>query len=132
MAREVGLEVCSGGIIGMGESMRDRLTMAFEACQAGAVSIPVNVLIPIPGTPLGDTEPLSEDEIVRTVALMRLVAPDAVIRFAGGRANLSVAAAEQMLRGGMNGAMIGDLLTTVGNKVDEDYAMFARVGYKVD
>lgn len=129
LAREVGMEVCSGGIIGMGETMRDRLLLAREASQAGAVSIPINILNPIPGTPLADVEPLSEDEIIRSVALMRLVAPRAVMRFAGGRARLSEAATRRILSGGMNGVMIGDLLTTVGNKVDDDFALFDSMGF---
>lgn len=132
LAREVGLEICCGGIIGMGETLRDRLMLASEARDAGAVSIPVNILQPIKGTPLENAAPLSADEIVRTVALMRLVAPKAVLRFAGGRAQLSAETTERILRGGMNGAMIGDLLTTIGNKVDEDYKLFAKAGYELD
>lgn len=130
-AREVGLEICSGGIIGMGESMRQRLQLVAEAYAAGAVSIPVNLLNPIAGTPLGDMPLLSEDEIVRSVALMRLVAPKAVMRFAGGRARLSQECTRRILRGGMNGVMVGDLLTTVGNSVDDDFRMFAETGYEL-
>lgn len=129
LAREAGMEVCSGGIIGMGESLSQRLRLVAEAYRAGAVSIPVNILNPIPGTPLEDAKPLSDDEIIRSVALMRLVAPEAVMRFAGGRARLSEATTERILRGGMNGVMVGDLLTTVGNSVDDDFRMFARCGY---
>lgn len=127
-AREVGMEVCSGGIIGMGESMRDRLMLAAEARDAGAVSLPVNFLQPIPGTPLGDTPYLEEDEIVRSVALMRLVAPDLTMRFAGGRARVSKEACGRMLRGGINGSLVGDMLTTIGNKIDDDYALFDSLG----
>ena len=130
-ARRAGLAVCSGGIIGMGETLRDRLLLAKEAYEAGASSIPVNILNPIPGTALQDTPPLSEDEIIRSVALMRFMAPDAVMRFAGGRARLSRETTERILRGGMNGVMIGDLLTTRGNDADEDYALFRRTGYDI-
>lgn len=130
-AREVGLEVCSGGIIGMGESLRQRLQLVAEAYAAGAVSIPVNLLNPIAGTPLGNMPLLSEDEIVRSVALMRLVAPQAVMRFAGGRARLSQQTTRRILRGGMNGVMVGDLLTTVGNSVDDDFRMFAEMGFNL-
>lgn len=131
MAREVGLEVCSGGIIGMGETMRDRLEMVQLSREAGASSIPVNILIPIPGTPLENMEPLSEEVIIRTVALMRFVAPKCTIHFAGGRAKLSEAAVRRMLRGGSNGAMMGDLLTTVGNNTDEDRRLFAALDYNI-
>lgn len=128
-ARSLGMTACSGGIIGMGENMRQRLQMVKEAYDAGAVSIPVNILNPIPGTPLENTPPLTDDEIIRSVALMRLVAPEAVMRFAGGRARLSQDTTEKILHGGMNGVMVGDLLTTVGNSVDDDYRMFARTAY---
>ena len=128
-ARKVGMTICSGGIIGMGESLRDRLEMAQEAREAGAVSIPVNILQPIKGTPLENTPLISEEEIIRTIALMRFVAPDAVIRFAGGRARISSEATRRILHGGLNGAMIGDLLTTVGNNMDSDFALFAVEGF---
>ena len=128
-ARKVGMAVCSGGIIGMGETMRQRLEMAAEAIELGAVSIPVNILNPIKGTPLADTPLLSEEEIIRTIALMRFVAPDAVIRFAGGRARLSAEATERIMHGGLNGIMVGDLLTTVGNDAASDFRLIADAGF---
>ncbi|MCC8038125.1 MAG: biotin synthase BioB [Bacteroidales bacterium] len=128
-AREVGMEVCSGGIIGMGETMRQRLTMAQEARQAGATSIPINILNPIPGTPLEGTPLILEEEVILTVALMRFIAPDCTLRFAGGRSRLSSQANARILRGGMNGALVGDMLTTVGNNIDQDYALFASHGF---
>lgn len=68
---------------------------------------------------------------MRSVALMRLVAPQAVMRFAGGRARLSQQTTRRILRGGMNGVMVGDLLTTVGNSVDDDFRMFAEMGFNL-
>lgn len=124
-AREAGMEVCSGGIIGMGETMEQRLRLAQECRESGAVSLPMNLLNPIPGTPLEGTPLISEEEAIRTAALMRLIAPDMVIRFAGGRARLSREATLKMLRGGVNGVMIGDLLTTSGNARSEDMEMIA-------
>lgn len=129
-AIEVGMEVCCGGIIGMGETMRQRLELACEAREAGAASIPVNILQPIPGTPLESTPLISEDDVIRTVALFRFIAPKVTLRFAGGRARLSQESMKRILRGGMNGALIGDMLTTVGNKIDEDYRMFEETGFK--
>lgn len=129
MAREIGFKVCCGGIIGMGETMRDRLELAEMAREAGASSIPINILQPIKGTPLENIERISEDEVARSVALMRFVAPKCTLHFAGGRAQLSKEAMASILRGGMNGALVGDMLTTVGNKVDEDYQMFSDLGY---
>lgn len=128
-AREMGFTICCGGIIGMGETMRDRLEMAAMAREAGASSIPINILQPIKGTPLQDVEPISEDEIERSVALMRFMAPKCTLHFAGGRARLSREATGRILRGGMNGALIGDMLTTVGNDVKADFKMFENLGY---
>lgn len=127
-AREAGLEICSGGIIGMGENMRQRLTMVTEAREAGAVSVPVNILSPIKGTALENTPLIGEDEIARSVALMRFIAPKVTLRFAGGRARLSEKMTERILRGGMNGSLVGDMLTTIGNSIEDDYALYARIG----
>lgn len=129
IAREIGFKVCCGGIIGMGETMRDRLELAEMARESGASSIPINILQPIKGTPLENIQRISEDEIARSVALMRFVAPKCTLHFAGGRAQLSKEAMASILRGGMNGALVGDMLTTIGNKVDEDYKMFNDIGY---
>ncbi|MCM1293862.1 MAG: biotin synthase BioB [Bacteroides sp.] len=128
-AREIGFKICCGGIIGMGESLRDRLELAEMAREAGASSIPINILQPIKGTPLENTERMTEDEITRSVALMRFIAPKCTLHFAGGRARLSHEATSRILRGGMNGALVGDMLTTIGNKVDEDYQLFKEAGY---
>lgn len=130
LAREVGLEVCCGGIIGMGEAMRQRLELARECGEAGAVSVPINILNPIPGTPLQDTPLISEEEIVRTVALFRFILPRQVLRFAGGRRRLSDAATRRCLRGGINGVLVGDMLNTIGNSVARDRRMFAELGYR--
>ncbi len=129
LAREVGMEVCSGGIIGMGETLRQRLEMTEEAREAGAVSIPVNLLNPIAGTPLEGTPLIGEREVILTVALMRFIAPALTLRFAGGRARLSKEATARILRGGMNGALVGDMLTTVGNQMDEDFDLFQAHGF---
>ncbi len=132
LAQEVGMEVCSGGIIGMGETLRQRLEMAEEAREAGAVSIPVNLLNPIAGTPLEGTPLIGEREVILTVALMRFIAPSLTLRFAGGRARLSREATSRILRGGMNGALVGDMLTTVGNRMDEDFDLFHSHGFTTD
>lgn len=129
-AREIGMEVCCGGIIGMGETMRQRLELAEQARNAGACSIPVNILSPIKGTPLENTPLIAEDEVTRTVALMRFIAPKVTLRFAGGRARLSRETTERILRGGMNGSLVGDMLTTIGSGIDDDYAMYDRLKLK--
>lgn len=129
-AHALGMEVCSGGIIGMGETPRQRIEFALCLREARPVSIPVNVLCPIPGTPLGDAEQISEDEIIDTVAFFRLIHPRAVLRFAGGRKRLSHAAQLECIRVGITGAIVGDMLTTISNSVKEDKQLAAEAGYE--
>ena len=129
-ALEAGMEICSGGIIGMGETMRQRGLLALELRKAKPISIPINILCAIPGTPLQDTPAISEDDVLDTVALFRLAHPRATIRFAGGRAKLSREAQKEALRIGVNGAIVGDLLTTVGSNVESDRKLAAEAGMK--
>lgn len=127
-AREVGMEVCSGGIIGMGETMEDRIDLALVLRELGVKSIPLNVLNPISGTPLEGMPPLADDEVLTTVAVFRFLHPDAYLRFAGGR--LLIAHIEtQAIEAGINAAIVGDLLTTVGSKVREDMEKVKKMGF---
>lgn len=123
-ARRCGMEVCSGGIIGMGETMADRIDFAFELKELDVDSVPVNILNPIKGTPLEKTPLISEEDVIRTVALFRFILPTKSIRFAGGRKRLSHSSMLRILKGGMNGAMVGDLLTSLGNDLSEDRKLF--------
>ncbi|MDE5572330.1 MAG: biotin synthase BioB [Muribaculaceae bacterium] len=129
-AQEAGLEVCSGGIIGMGETLRQRLELAQEARDAGVVSIPVNILNPIPGTPLEKQELIAEKDVILTIALFRLIAPDCNIRFAGGRKRMSKDSTKRILKGGLNGSIVGDMLTTLGNDINQDRELFESNGFK--
>lgn len=125
-AREIGFEVCSGGIIGMGETPRQRVGLALELRRISPVSIPVNILCPIPGTPLENSAPLSDEEVLDCVALFRFIHPSVTLRFAGGRASLSRDTQLRAIRIGMNGAIVGDLLTTVGSTVAADRTLVAE------
>ncbi|MDE5982711.1 MAG: hypothetical protein K2G92_06330, partial [Duncaniella sp.] len=127
--REVGMEVCSGGIIGMGETRGQRIEFALALREIAPDSIPVNVLQPIPGTPLQDSEPLSQREILLTVAIFRMIHPRAVLRFAGGRAQMSRDTQRRAMEIAVNGAIMGDMLTTIGSQVAEDKKLIAECGY---
>ncbi len=128
-AQEIGLKVCSGGIIGMGETMEQRIEMAVFLREHGAVSIPINILMPVKGTPLQDSKSLSDKEILATFAIFRLINPKANIRFAGGRGQI-IHRQNEALHAGINAALVGNYLTTTGStSVKEDKENFSAAGF---
>ena len=129
-AQRAGLSVCSGGIIGLGETMEDRIDMVLTARELGVKSIPVNLLNPIPGTPYEHNPVLTEDELRRVVAIFRFLIPDGNIRLAGGRGLLQDKGA-RCFRSGANAAISGDMLTTSGITVRRDQEMLNELGYQV-
>lgn len=130
-AKSAGLEVCSGGILGLGEMFEDRIDMVLEARKLGVKSIPVNILNPIPNTPFEKNPVLSEEEAARTVAVFRFLIPDGQIRLAGGRGLLSDMG-KSLFRSGANAAISGDMLTTRGISIDNDMKMCDELGYRVE
>ena len=129
-AAEVGMTVCSGGIIGMGETMEQRVEMAVTLRDMGVKSIPLNVLNPIAGTKLENMQPLSDEELLKSFAMFRIVNPDADIRFAGGRIKIRHIQ-KRLMECGVSAAIVGDMLTTIGCGIDDDFSMFAELGREV-
>ena len=129
-AKEQGLEVCSGGIVGLGESWEDRIDMAFMVHDLGAVSIPVNMLSPIVGTPYEHNKVLAVDEMRRICAIYRFINPKAFIRLAGGRGLLKDKG-RSCLQSGANALISGDMLTTAGITIERDLQMIKELGYHV-
>ena len=126
-AQKEGFCVCSGGIIGMGETWEDRLDMAISLAELGIQSIPINALMPIPGTPLEHRTQLDSRDILRTIAFFRFINPEANIRLAAGRKLLPENGATALLSGA-SASITGNMLTTSGSTIAEDMAMLQRLG----
>ena len=131
MVRHYGIHPCSGGILGMGESAKDRIDLAFELKKLKADCVPINILNPRPGTPLGDVRPLEPMEIIKYIALFRLILPSSTIKIAGGReVNLRDLQATAM-QAGANGLILGNYLTTMGRNPARDIEMLKDLGFEV-
>lgn len=129
-AKRAGLSICSGGIMGLGETMADRIDMVLTARELGVTSIPVNLLNPIPGTPYEKNRILTNDELCRIVAIFRFLIPDGMIRLAGGRGLLEDKG-ERCFLSGANAAISGDMLTTSGITIETDMQLLKKLGYEV-
>lgn len=128
-AQRAGLNVCSGGIMGLGETMEDRIDMALTIRELGIRSIPVNMLNPIPGTPYENNKKLTNEDMCRIVAVYRFLVPNASIRLAGGRGLLEDKGV-RCFQSGANAAISGDMLTTSGVSIEQDMKILDRLGYK--
>src|SRR5918997_1251715 len=129
--REAGLETCVGGILNLGETEEQRVEMAFELAAIDPTSVPINLLNPRPGTKFGDREYMDPWEAVKWIAIFRLILPDALFRLCGGRVENIGELQQLAVRAGINGVMMGNFLTTLGNTPAEDRAMFANLGLSV-
>lgn len=122
---DLGMELCCGGIFGMGETKRQRVEFAFELKELGPREIPMNFLNPRPGTPLAEAPLVSPMDAIRTIALFRLMFPDIVLRYAGGREVTLRELQSLGMLAGINGIIIGNYLTTLGRSPEEDLTMLS-------
>jgi biotin synthase len=126
-AKDAGLEVCSGGIIGMGETWQDRIDMARLLKKLGVDSVPINLLVPIKGTSLENTKPISFKDAVRTVSIFRIILKDKVIKIAAGREAVLKDSQVNGFTAGANGMLIGGYLTVKGIGLEEDYKLIKEI-----
>ena len=129
-AKRAGLSVCSGGIMGLGETMEDRIDLAFSLKKLDICSVPVNMLNPIKGTPYEENPILTNEEMCRIIAIFRFILPKASIRLAGGRGLLADKGRSCFLSGA-NAAISGDMLTTSGISIETDKKMLKELGYEI-
>ena len=130
-AKKLGFQICCGGIIGMGETDAQLVEFAFTLKEIAPDSIPVNVLHPIEGTPLGNQGILDPERVVDSVAILRLVNPSTPLRFAGGRRDMTDETAAKCIYVGMSAGIAGPLLTTPGADFNDDRELALRAGYAV-
>ena len=127
-AQAAGMYICSGGIMGIGEQFEDRIDLAFSLKALHVQSVPLNMLIPVKGTPYEHLPRISEAEFKRTIAIFRFILPTAFIRLAGGRGNMSDAG-YSLFESGANATITGDMLTTVGISIEEDIRKIKEMGF---
>ena len=131
LAREAGMELCCGGILGLGETLEQRVDFAFELAALEPCEVPVNLLDPRPGTPLADRPVLSPREALQAIALFRLILPGAWIRLAGGRERILGELQAMGLYAGANALIVGNYLTTLGRAPAEDLALLESLGMPI-
>jgi len=130
LVQQYGMELCCGVILGMGETRRQRAEMALELKEINPDSVPLNFLYPIQGTPFENyMDKIDEKEILKTIAVLRIVLPETSLRYAGGRViRLSQQNQELGIKAGVNSILVGNMLTTIGVNPEEDLEMIKRVG----
>lgn len=126
-AKNAGLEVCSGGILGMGESWRDRIDMALLLKDLDVDSVPLNFLVPIKGTPMENAPSISPSEAIRAIAIFRIILKSAIIKIVAGRESVLKDFQGMMYSAGANGMMVGGYLTIAGRSVEEDQALIGEI-----
>ena len=129
--KQAGLETCVGGILNLGETREQRVEMAFELAAIDPTSVPINLLNPRAGTKFGERELMDPWEAVKWIAIFRLILPDALFRLCGGRVENLGELQQTAVKAGLNGVMMGNFLTTLGNTPEHDRAMFEELGLNV-
>ncbi len=129
--KDAGLETCVGGILNLGETPDQRVEMAFQLAKVDPTSVPINLLIPKAGTKFGDRQLMDPWEAVKWIAIFRLVLPEALFRLCGGRVENLAELQPLAVRAGVNGVMMGNFLTTLGNTPEQDRAMFEDQGLNI-
>lgn len=129
LVKKYGMELCCGVILGMGESVEQRVEMAIELAEIEPDSIPINILMPIPETPFENYyDKIDEENILRTLAVFKIANPNSILRFCGGRMRLSEENQEKALKTCVEGILIGNYLTTLGKEPYEDIETVAKLG----
>ena len=128
IAREAGLELCTGGIIGLGETREQRLELTLELARLYPEEVTINILVPIPGTPLELQADLPNSEIVRMFSVIRFLLPESVIKISGGRETNLDDSGEELLQSGANGIITAGYLTMDGNEAEKDRKMIEKIG----
>lgn len=132
LVKKYGMELCCGVILGMGESVEQRIEMAMELAEIEPDSIPINILMPIPQTPFENYhDKIDEENILRTLAVFKIANPNSVLRFCGGRMKLSQENQEKALKTCVEGILIGNYLTTIGKEPHEDIETVKKIGKKI-
>jgi len=127
IARDAGLELCTGGIIGMGETREQRLELILDLARINPEEVTMNLLVPVPGTPLELQTPLPVDEILRTFAVIRFLLPKSIIKISGGREINLLDDGEELLLSGANGIISAGYLTLGGNEMKKDLKMIKKI-----
>jgi len=132
MVRDAGMEVCCGGIVGMGETVEQRAEFAAQLAELSPHEVPLNFLNPRPGTPFGDLPVMSSADALRTIAAFRLALPRTILRYAGGREiTLGDLGTRDGLLGGINAVIVGNYLTTLGRPATDDLALLDELSMPV-
>lgn len=132
LVKKYGMELCCGVILGMGESVEQRVEMALELAEIQPNSIPINILMPIPETPFENYgDKIDEENVLRTLAIFKIANPNSILRFCGGRMRLSEENQRKALKTCVEGLMVGNYLTTIGKNPDEDIKTVAELGKSI-